>query len=92
MTNLPATIPERGIPTSAAVNTLNNRNHTHAYVGKPHEYTNVIPSPHHPDVHTKTPISFHQNKDTNDIQIVDNPYNIKFYERTSLQQFNQHQV
>ena len=71
MIDHPVTIPEREITTPPVDNTPNNYNHTHTHVDKQHESTNVSPITNCPDGRTTSQIAFHQNKDTNDTQMVD---------------------
>ena len=77
MTELPAPIPEKDILTPPSANTPNTHNNTHTNSTKHQEVNVIISTPYRCDGHTKSTITSQKNNDTNDIQMVDTPYNFE---------------
>ena len=77
MTELPAPIPEKDILTPPSANTPNTHNNTHTNSTKHQEVNVTISTPYRRDGRTKSTITSQKNNDTNDIQMVDTPYNFE---------------
>ena len=75
MTDLPALILEKDITTPPTANTPTTSKNTHTN-SKNHPAVNVaFSTPYRRDGHTKSTIASQKNNNTDDIQMVDNPYN-----------------
>ena len=77
MTELPAPISEKDILTPPPANTPNTHNNTHTNSTKHQEVNVTISTPYRRDGRTKSTITSQKNNDTNDIQMVDTPYNFE---------------
>ena len=74
MTDLPAPILEKDITTPPTSNTPTTSKNTHTN-SKTHPAVNVaFSTQHHRDGQTKSTIASQKNNNTDDIQMVDNPY------------------
>ena len=77
MTDPPAPIPKNDIPNPPSANTPKTHKNTHTNSTKHQEVNGTISTPYRRDGHTKSSIASQKNNDTNDTQMVDNPYNVE---------------
>ena len=75
MTDPPAPILERDIPTPPSANTSSTSKNSHTNSAKLPEVSVAISTPYRRDGQTKSMIASQKNNNTDDTQMVDNPYN-----------------
>ena len=77
MTYLLAPTPGKDILTPPSANNPNIHKNTHTNSTKYHEVVVAFSTPYRRDGCTKPKTASQKNKDTNDTQMVDNPYNVE---------------